>query len=237
MKEGSPGDLSYVMVEGEVIIKDDSKVAAVGGWRQGGVVDGEAETVCGFGAGFGADDDQVGFVTVEFEEVGLHPGFDIGEAVGEGGVSGGGDGVGGDIELDVIGITVEMETMVANDVAKGEQVEYEEERTKYRTLGDALGQRNSGGGAVVDVDELLSVCEIRFQPGECSASDVEGGLKAGKKNGVVDGVECCSEVQEDEDGEVAGVCREEDVVGDFQEGCFSAVLGTETGLKWFEQVI
>ena len=40
----APGDLSYVMVEGEVIIKDDSKVAAVGGWRQGGVVDGEAET-------------------------------------------------------------------------------------------------------------------------------------------------------------------------------------------------
>ena len=35
------------------------------------------------------------------------------------------------------------------------------------------------------------------------------------KNGVVDGVESCSEVQEDEDGEVAGVCGKEDVVGDF----------------------
>ena len=54
---------------------------------------------------------------------------------------------------------------------------------------------------------------------------------------MVNGVKSCSEVQEDEDGEVAGVCGEEDVVGDFQESCFSAVLGTETGLKWFEQVI
>ena len=124
----------------------------MGGWKQGGVVDGEAETVCGFGEGFGADNDQVRFVTVEFEEVGPHPGFDVGEAVGEIGVSGRGDGVGGDVKPDVIGITVEMETMVANDFAKGEQIKYEEERTKYRTLGDALGQRNSGGGAVVDVD-------------------------------------------------------------------------------------
>ena len=53
-------------------------------------------------------------------------------------------------------------------------------------------------------------------------------------NGVV---ESSGEVEEDEDGEMAGVCGEEDVVGDFQEGCFSAVFGTETGLKWFEQVI
>lgn len=75
-------------------------------------------------------------------------------------MSGGGDGVGRDVKLDVIGVTVEMETMVANDTAKREQVEYEEERTKHRTLRDALGQRNSGGGAVVDVDELLSVSEI-----------------------------------------------------------------------------
>ena len=34
-------------------------------------------------------------------------------------MSGGGDGVGGDVKLDIIGITVEMETMVVNDVAKG----------------------------------------------------------------------------------------------------------------------
>jgi len=49
---------------------------------------------------------------------------------------------------------------VANDVAKGKQIKCEEERSKYQTLGDALGQRNRGGGAVVDVDELLLVCDV-----------------------------------------------------------------------------
>ena len=42
MREGSSGDLAYVMVKGEVTVKDDSKVATVGGWKHGGVVDGEA---------------------------------------------------------------------------------------------------------------------------------------------------------------------------------------------------
>ena len=31
----------------------------MGGWRQGAVVNGEAETVCGSGEGFGADNDKV----------------------------------------------------------------------------------------------------------------------------------------------------------------------------------
>ena len=44
-----------------------------------------------------------------------------------------------------------------NDVAKWEQIKNEEERNKYQTL---EGQRNSGGGAVVDVDELLLVLEV-----------------------------------------------------------------------------
>ena len=56
-----------------------------------------------------------------------------------------GGGFGGDIKLGIISKAVEVETM-ANDIAKGEQVEYEEKRTKNQTLGDALGQRNSGGG-------------------------------------------------------------------------------------------
>ncbi len=51
---------------------------------------------------------------------------------------------------------------MTDDVTKGEQVEDEQERTKYRTLGEALGQRSGGGGAVVDVDQLLSVCEMDF---------------------------------------------------------------------------
>ena len=60
-------------------------------------------------------------------------------------MSGRGDGFGGDIKLDIISIAVEVETMVANDVAKGEQVEYEEERTKHRTRLYSRGVQESAG--------------------------------------------------------------------------------------------
>lgn len=54
-----------------------------------------------------------------------NPGFDVSEAVGESGwVSGRGDGFGGDLELDIVSITVEVEIMVGNDVAKGKHVVY-----------------------------------------------------------------------------------------------------------------
>lgn len=55
----------------------------------------------GFDEGFGADDEHVQFVTVQLEEVRLHPGFYFSEAVGECGVSIRGDGFGGNVELDV----------------------------------------------------------------------------------------------------------------------------------------
>ncbi len=41
-----------------------------------------------------------------------------------------GDGIGGDVELDVIGITVETKTMVMNDIAKWKQVYDEQDGTK-----------------------------------------------------------------------------------------------------------
>nr|XP_033466962.1 uncharacterized protein LOC117247002 [Epinephelus lanceolatus] len=62
--------------------------------------------------------------------------------------------------LDVAGIAVEMEAISSDDVTKREDIEDEKERTKHRTLGDALGQRSGRGGAVIDMDELLSVGEI-----------------------------------------------------------------------------
>ena len=69
--------------------------------------------------------------------------FDFSEAVGECGVSGSGNGFGGDVDLDVVNIAVKVETMVVYDGAKRQHVQDEEEWTKYRTLGDALGQRSS----------------------------------------------------------------------------------------------
>lgn len=49
----------------------------------------------------------------------MHPGLNICEAVCEGGVSDSSDGFGGDVELGVVGIRVEMEAMVAYGMTKG----------------------------------------------------------------------------------------------------------------------
>ena len=62
--------------------------------------------------------------------------------------------------MDLAAVAVEVETMTTYDVTKWEHVEDEQERAKHRALGNTLGQKKGGGGAVVGVDELLSVCEI-----------------------------------------------------------------------------
>lgn len=41
---------------------------------------------------------------------------------------------------------------------------------------------------------------------------------------MADGVKGCYPIQDDEDNEASGVCREEEVIGDFQRCCFSAVI-------------
>lgn len=121
------------------------------------------------------------------------------------------------------------------DCGKWQDVEDEQERTEHRTFRDSLWLGSNGGGAAVDADEPLSVGEIGSEPGECRASDVVV-FMSGEENWVLDGVEGC-EVEHDEDGEAARVWGEEKVIGDCEEGCFSAVLWAESRLKWFELVV
>ena len=73
MEESSSCDVVDVVLEGEVAVQDNSEVASVSGGRQSGVVNSESEVVSGFGEGFGADDEHVTFVTVELEEIRVHP--------------------------------------------------------------------------------------------------------------------------------------------------------------------
>ena len=60
---------------------------------------------------------------------------------------------------------------------------------------DTLGDWGCAGLRFVDVDELVTVCEVRFEPGEGSASDVKGGLKTGEEDRVIYGVESSTEVK------------------------------------------
>lgn len=130
MEEGSFSDVFDVLVEGEGLIKQDTKVTDMGGSEHSGAIDGEGEVMGGFDERFGTNDDDFSFVRVEFEEVGLKPGFYFIDAVGEGRVSGKSDGFGGDVELNVIGKAVELESMTADYLTKGENVQDEEERAK-----------------------------------------------------------------------------------------------------------
>lgn len=118
----------------------------------------------GFCNVFWTNYDYICFVTVEFEKIVLHPGFNVCQTLSEGGVDTGVYGCGGDVKLNVVSITMKTETMMTDDITKGKNVEDKEERTKHRTLGNTLRERGYGGGAAVDVDELLPICEVGLEP-------------------------------------------------------------------------
>ena len=52
-----------------------------------------------------------------------------------------------------------------------------------------------------------------------------------------DGIKRGVEVEDDENGKESGVSCTEEVAGDFDQGCFSAMFWTETGLERFLEVV
>ena len=54
---------------------------------------------------------------------------------------------------------------------------------------------------------------------------------------MINGVEGCSEVQEDEEGRRAGVGCHEDVICDSDQNCFGTVSRVETRLIFFVEVV
>lgn len=67
--------------------------------------------------------------------------------------------------------------------------------------------------AAIDFDELLLVCEVGSEPGESSVGDIEDRLEAGKEDRVVDSVEGCGYVPENENVDVSGISGEQGIVG------------------------
>ena len=85
--------------------------------------------------------------------------------------------------------------------------------------------------------ELLAVSEVRCEPAECSTSGPNASHVV-QEYGVGDSVKCCAEVEEDDNGKKsAGVSCMEEVISDFDQGGFSAVFWTETGLERFMEVV
>ncbi|XDV53579.1 hypothetical protein PO909_022050 [Leuciscus waleckii] len=90
-------------------------------------------------------------------------GFNVGNAIGDGGEDSRGDGFGGHVELGIIGVAVKMESMVADDLTEGKHVDGEEEGAEHGTLGDTMGDRGGVGVAVVNRDKVVTVREV----GDC----------------------------------------------------------------------
>lgn len=80
---------------------------------------------------------------------------------------------------------------------------------------------------------MVAVRKVGGEPGDCRTRYRRETVDS-CEDGVVDGVQGCTEVkQKEEDGERARVCgeEEEEAIGDFLQGCFSSVVGTEAGLE------
>lgn len=95
----------------------------------------------------------------------------------------------------------------------------------------------SGGFTIIDGDIVVAAGKVGSEPGEGGASDTNRVLKAVEEDRVVYGVKGSGEVEEDEDSEGARVCGQEYVVGDFEEGGFSAVFCAEARLEGFVEVV
>ena len=75
--------------------------------------------------------------------------------------------------------------MLTEDLSNWEDVDDEQKGTKYRTLRDAMIDGGCGGCGVVNGDELRSVREIGFKPGEGSTGNANGRLEAVDEDGIV----------------------------------------------------
>lgn len=71
-----------------------------------------------------------------------------------------------------------------------------------------------------------------MKPGDGSVGDAIGGQSV-QEYGVGDCIKGCTEIEQEEGGEGARVIREEEIIGDFDEGSFGSMEGTEARLKFF----
>ncbi|XDV46572.1 hypothetical protein PO909_014447 [Leuciscus waleckii] len=163
---------------------------------------------------FWAGDKEFCFIAVEFKKVIVHPGFNVGNAIGDGGEDSRGDGFGGHVELGIIGVAVKMESMVADDLTEGKHVDGEEEGPEHGTLGDTMGDRGGVGVAVVNRDKVVTVREVGGEPEKCCARDANR-FKTMEEDGMVYCVKCSGEVEEKEEGYGTRVGSNEEIICDF----------------------
>ena len=117
-------------VEGEGWVEQDPEVSYKGGGTDGTAINGEDEVTHFLEGGLGCDNHEFCFTSVKFQEIDGHPVSDFMETGDE---RRGWQEVrwfGVEVELGVVGVTVVVETMFLDDLAKREEVDGEEQGTK-----------------------------------------------------------------------------------------------------------
>ena len=80
---------------------------------------------------------------------------------------------------------------------------------------------------------MFLVREVGPEPGQCCATEAGELREAVEKDGTGN----CRKVKEDEDGDEAIVASKQEVISEFDEGDLSAMVGSETRLEGFEELI
>ena len=91
--------------------------------------------------------------------------------------------------MSVISVAVEKKAVMAEDLSKRKD-EQDEPEGRSSTLGDSMGDKGVGGFAFVDGDVLMSVREIRVEPGEGGSGYAQGVVRACEEDGMVAGIDC-----------------------------------------------
>ncbi|XP_029938454.1 mucin-5AC-like [Salarias fasciatus] len=120
----------------------------------------------------------------------------------EAGDSGGGGGRRGDLEVElcVVSIAIEVNSMLAGDTSEGKHVDGEEDGAEHQALGDPTGD-SVGAGLSVPQDHVLSPFhEVGMKPVKGCVGEANMVLEAVQENLVVDGIERSREVEENKEG-------------------------------------
>ena len=83
----------------------------------------------------------------------------------------------------------------------------------------------------------VSVAQVGLKPIQGRAWNAHTFLEPVDEDSMVNGVKCCGQVQEDEDGGVADIGSHEKVVYNPQEGSLRTMEGMEAWMQFFEKVV
>lgn len=124
--------------------------------------------------------------------------------------------------------------MPANDTAEGEYIQGEQGGTENRPLRDTTDDRVCPGLCTSQGDILSSSRQVGLKPVQDRVRESDGAMEALKQDVVIDSVERCRQIKEDQERWGASISRHQQVVSNPDQSCFSAL---EARLELLKEVV